>query len=138
MNPEDFPKSARVLKSREFRFLQRRGARTHGEYLSVVAKHRRGDGFRVGLTVSKKVGRAHERNLVKRRLREIVRRNKVWFEGYDVVLIAKPDANQMGYRELFADLERAMEKMRASGSQRTASKGTASKGTASKGGKRAK
>lgn len=48
---------------------------------------------RVGLTVSRRVGNAVQRNRVKRLLREVWRRNRGLLpEGLDMVLIAKRDA----------------------------------------------
>ena len=51
---------------------------------------------RVGFTVSKRVGKAHVRNLVRRRLREAMRANLSGLApGYDVVIISRPAlANQ--------------------------------------------
>jgi ribonuclease P protein component len=46
---------------------------------------------RVGFTVSKRVGKAHVRNLVRRRLREAMRAClRELAPGYDVVIISKP------------------------------------------------
>lgn len=46
---------------------------------------------RVGFTVSKRVGKAHVRNLVRRRLREAMRRYLSRLApGYDIVVISRP------------------------------------------------
>ena len=44
-------------------------------YLVLYARRNRAGGNRVGITVSKKLGKAHLRNRVRRRLREVYRLN---------------------------------------------------------------
>lgn len=68
---------------------------------------------RLGITVSKKVARdATRRNRVKRVVREVFRRDKERFpEGCDIVLIAKQQADALGYDEVAAELEGARRAM---------------------------
>ena len=48
---------------------------------------------RVGITVSKKLGKAHIRNRVRRRLREVYRLNEEAFlPGWDIVVVARTKA----------------------------------------------
>jgi len=54
---------------------------------------------RVGYSVSKQVGGAVVRNRVKRRLRMIVREFD-WVPGFDVVIVARPEARSATYGEL--------------------------------------
>jgi ribonuclease P protein component len=57
----------------------------------VTAAPNGGTVSRVGFTVSKRVGRAHVRNLVRRRLREAMRDClRELAPGYDVVIISRP------------------------------------------------
>ena len=56
---------------------------------------------RIGLSVSRAVGGAVQRNRVKRRLRELVRERYDELEtGWDLLLIARPDAARATYPEL--------------------------------------
>lgn len=55
---------------------------------------------RVGLSVSRRVGNAVERNLVKRLLREAFVEHAPRFVGtVDVVIVARPDARELAERE---------------------------------------
>ena len=62
-------------------------------YLVLYARKNRLDVNRVGLTVSKKLGKAHVRNRTRRRLREVYRLNESMFQpGWDIVLVARSRA----------------------------------------------
>jgi len=59
-------------------------------YLVLYARKNRTEGNRVGITVSKKLGKAHIRNRTRRRLREVYRLNEEMFSpGWDIVVVAR-------------------------------------------------
>lgn len=55
---------------------------------------------RILLIVSKKVGNAPERNLIKRRLKSVFFTEKLFKKGYDCIAIAKPGAAVLSFDEL--------------------------------------
>jgi ribonuclease P protein component len=62
-------------------------------YLVLYARRNRVNANRVGITVSKKLGKAHIRNRVRRRLREVYRLNEELFQpGWDIVVVARSRA----------------------------------------------
>ena len=62
-------------------------------YLVLYARRNRSEVNRVGITVSKKLGKAHIRNRTRRRLREIYRINEEKFQpGWDIVMVARTKA----------------------------------------------
>lgn len=73
-------------------------------FLVLYARKNRTDGNRVGITVSKKLGKAHIRNRVRRRFREVYRLNEEKFQpGWDIVVVARTKAIDAP----FADLTKA-------------------------------
>ena len=62
-------------------------------YLVLYPRKNRTDGNRVGITVSKKLGKAHIRNRTRRRIREVYRLNEEAFlPGWDIVVVARSKA----------------------------------------------
>ena len=85
-----FPKSRRLLYRREFLRVQNKGKRIHCGPLLVCVLPAERDVGRVGITTSKKVGRAVFRNRLRRLIRDALRRLLLPEElPFDVVLIAK-------------------------------------------------
>jgi ribonuclease P protein component len=69
---------------------------------------------RFGFIVSKRVAmRAHERNLIRRRLRELARAELARLStGYDVVVTAQPSAKGASYQELGTALRTLLQRAR--------------------------
>ncbi|MES2345219.1 MAG: ribonuclease P protein component [Chlamydiota bacterium] len=68
-----FPKSARILSSRHFQGIFRERNRLSGTCVSIDYRRGRSLRPRLGITVSKKFGKAHDRNRFKRLIREVFR-----------------------------------------------------------------
>src|SRR5262245_60536429 len=94
-----FPAVRRLKLSREFERVRKEGHAVRGELLMLSVLPVDGEKrFRVGLITSRSVGGAVARNRVRRRLREIVRRNQdalkggVWFVVIARRLAAQTDS----------------------------------------------
>ncbi|MPZ59052.1 MAG: ribonuclease P protein component [Rhizobiales bacterium] len=76
---------------------------------------------RIGLTVSKKVGTAVERNRVRRRLREIVKQSAAMMRpGYDYVLVGRRAALQEPFARMAAAFDAAVRRVHAAPAGRIA------------------
>jgi len=108
----------RLKKRYEFRRVQLSGRRIHTPHFLVVVQANALPNTRLGITVTKKVGTAVERNRIKRVVREVFRRNRFLFPAsHDVVFIAKRDAKGITYQTLLAELQRAAGKLQAEASR---------------------
>ncbi len=80
------------LRRRDFGQAQRRGERLSSRYsLLLIRKRADGGPARLGITVTRKVGKAVRRNRVKRLVREWFRQDALEVGPYDLVVIAKRD-----------------------------------------------
>ena len=91
----------------------------------LQARKRADDGpVRFGFTVSKKVGNAVERNRVRRRLKEIVRRSDTnrMQSGHDYVLVGRRAALKLAFDRIAQDFEGALRRMQAGRNGNTGSR----------------
>lgn len=83
-----------------FRRLYHTNGQANG-FLVLYARRNRTEGNRVGITVGKKLGKAHVRNRVRRRLREVYRLNEEKFlPGWDIVVVARTKAVEADFADL--------------------------------------
>ena len=75
-----------------FRRLYRTAGQADG-FLVLYARRNRSEVNRVGITVGKKLDKAHIRNRTRRRIREVYRLNEEKFQpGWDIVVVARSRA----------------------------------------------
>ncbi len=71
--------------------------------LVLYARKNRSMINRVGITVSKKLGKAHVRNRIRRRIREVYRLNEERFQpGWDIVVVARSKCLDVTFEKLTA------------------------------------
>jgi ribonuclease P protein component len=113
--PRGRPKRGRLSRSAEFERVYRQGRSVGNRFLVLYAFPRAGggsegvEGPRLGLSVSRKVGGAVDRNRVKRLLREAFAREAERVPAdHDVVLVARPEARDLAEREGLDGVSRAL------------------------------
>jgi ribonuclease P protein component len=99
-------KANRITSADDYRVIVRRGAKVAGAHtVSYLRSRESGTDARFGFIVSKKVGTAVRRNLVRRRLKAACHEAVVdGIRGVDVVVRALPGAADAPWRELRAEV----------------------------------
>ena len=108
-NRERFPRSARLLRHADFERVYKQGRRHFAAHMTVFYLRRgEGEGFRVGFTVGRGLGGAVERNRMKRRLREAVRRRRQCASApADIVINPKKSLLTVEFTAVLQEVERA-------------------------------
>jgi ribonuclease P protein component len=107
-----FPKTDRILKRDEFRRVYEQGRKVQARYFTAFILPSQNERPRIGITTTRKLGNAVQRNRARRLLREAFRKNK-WLVpvGVDIVINAKRLLIEAAYGDLEGDfivfLERA-------------------------------
>ena len=102
-------KACRIRKNSQFRYVYRKG-KTAGQQ-HVFLTYVRAGKLQVGFSVSKKVGKAVTRNLIKRRMREYFRYQIPNLKNGYYVFSAKVGAAQADYLQLSADIDKLLTRM---------------------------
>jgi ribonuclease P protein component len=119
MTDQSFPKRLRLLNTRQFQRVFERRVSVSDELTILYGCENELEETRIGLSVSRKVGKANIRNRWKRLLREAFRTTRSdWPSGLDVVLIpqrqAEPDFHRLclSLPKLAARLQKRLQKRR--------------------------
>jgi ribonuclease P protein component len=91
----------RLKKRKEFVYLYNNGHAVHSSNITLVSLPTKNRVLKIGFSVSKKIGKAHIRNFVKRRMRACVREFvPQMLDNYNVVFICKNGIDTISYEEM--------------------------------------
>ena len=100
----------RLKKNSQFNYIYKKGERVHTENFTLFVVRSKFSCYKIGFSISKKLGKANKRNKLKRRMREIVRNLQVpSFCNY--VLLAKENATNLEFCDLKKEFEKLFEKV---------------------------
>lgn len=124
------PARGRLSRSAEFERVYRQGRSTANRHLVLYwFPNPSAEKPRLGLSVSRKVGGAVERNRVKRLLREaFAHAEEGLLPGHDLVVVARPAAGELAEREGLAGVDAALSELIAKAGLRAATPVTGDEG----------
>ena len=98
---ETYGPHERVRKKKDFVSLYKRGSCARGKYFNLIYLPNNLNYSRMAVVVSKKIGNAVARNKVRRRARELFRRNKEMLtQSMDLVLVAKKEIREASWKDM--------------------------------------
>ncbi len=99
----------RLKKNSQFNFIYKKGERVHTDHFTLFVVKSKFDCYKIGFSINKKLGKANKRNLLRRRLKEIVRQAPVP-EHFNYVLMAKEGVMELSFAELSKEVLKLLEK----------------------------
>ena len=115
LRSEALPKLRRLTKRREFVRVYETGQKQFSRYSVVFFADNGLPHSRIGITATKKAGKANVRNRLKRWTREVYRRVReplgIDGQALDIVVNVKPNAAECTFQEYDRDLRRSLERI---------------------------
>lgn len=104
-------KDIRITKNSDYRSIYSKG-KSYSDYnLVLFVKKRYDSNNKFGVTTAKKMKRAVDRNKVRRRIKEIIRKNlKNVLEGYDLVIMCRLNGKDSDFSQLEKSYLRLLKK----------------------------
>jgi ribonuclease P protein component len=122
---EALPKQRRLAKRPEFVRVYEAGRKQFSRFAVLFFAGNDLQNSRIGITVTKKVGKAVTRNRLKRWTREVYRRQReplgLDAQALDIVVNVKPSAAQTSFDEFNRDLTRVLERIVTDAARRSPS-----------------
>ncbi len=107
-----FPKTKRLLKRSEFQKAYSKGIKLFGSILFLYASASLSPTCRLGISVPKRYGKSHDRNLFKRIIREGFRHHLFPIgRSYDLNVVAKMAIKEIPPETLRKELQDLLEKV---------------------------
>lgn len=101
----------RLLDNKEFTLVLNKGKKAKVDGYLVTVKTNKEGHARIGISVSKKVGKAVVRVRVRRQIRAMIARFDVFSKHIDVVIIPKPSFLQNSFEQNLSNLKEALNKL---------------------------
>ena len=95
-----FEKKFRLLSARDFEELKVDSLSYKKPSLIVYFKKNSFNQTRIGLSVPKKIGKAHDRNRIKRLVREFFRQSPYKFLGFDILFVVSWSRNLLSLDDI--------------------------------------
>ena len=103
-------KEYRVKKSQDFDNIIRKKQSFANRQFVIYYQENKLDHMRLGISVSKKLGKAHERNRLKRYVRESFKTRKDFLKNYDIIIIVRPAAKELPFFEFGSSIDHVLKR----------------------------
>ena len=103
-------KEYRVKKSPDFDNIIRKKQSFANRQFVIYYQENKLDHMRLGISVSKKLGKAHERNRLKRYVRESFKTRKDFLKNYDIIIIVRPAAKGLSFLEFGSSIDHVLKR----------------------------
>jgi ribonuclease P protein component len=108
----NFSREVRLLTPTHFEFVFKNATPAVSQNLTLLARHNDVLTPRLGITIAKKrVKKAHDRNRVKRIIRESFRNQKQSLPNIDIVVVGKSGLDKLSNQELVLILNKLWKKL---------------------------
>ncbi|SUK17673.1 ribonuclease P protein component [Staphylococcus agnetis] len=102
-------KAYRIKKNSDFQLIYRKGRSVaNRQFVVYTYRYNQNEHFRLGISVSKKIGNAVTRNRIKRSVRECFKVHKLDILPLDIIVIARHPAKEMSTLEIQKSLEHVL------------------------------
>ena len=103
-------KEYRVKKSQDLDNIIRKKQSFANRQFVIYYQENKLDHMRLGISVSKKLGKAHERNRLKRYVRESFKTRKDFLKNYDIIIIVRPAAKGLSFLEFGSSIDHVLKR----------------------------
>ncbi|MBR1890460.1 MAG: ribonuclease P protein component [Clostridia bacterium] len=100
----------RLRKNNEFGYIYKKGEKFYTDNFVLFVVKSKYQNYKIGFSISKKLGKANKRNLLKRRMREITRLYITIPSFCNYVVLAKDNAMSLSFEELKTEIIKLFEK----------------------------
>lgn len=112
MGENNFSRELRLLTPTHFEYVFNNAIPSVSPQLTLLARSNTSDNPRLGITLAKKrVKHAHDRNRLKRVIRESFRLQRHSFPNIDIVVVGKSGLDKLSNQELFFLLRKLWKKL---------------------------
>ena len=115
LQSEALPRERRIARRADFVRIYETGRKVHSRYAVLFYQPNGLEHSRIGITATKKLGKANVRNRAKRWTREAYRRERLPLRideaGVDIIVNVKPAITATTFEEYRRDLARALQRL---------------------------
>lgn len=103
-------KEYRVKRSQDFDNIIRKKQSFANRQFVIYYQKNNLEHMRLGISVSKKLGKAHDRNKLKRYVRESFKTRKDFVKNYDIIIIVRAGAKELSFEEFGKSIDHVLKR----------------------------